>query len=103
MIRRILFALLAMINAVQVLAAVVLTVYAVWFADIEQLNVGPLVSYVAEFVLLFFVTLIANAVLWVALRQGPIGSLATKLALWSTLAAFVIFWLGSYFAYAGSR
>lgn len=96
-------ALIVLLNVPQTFASAALAVYAIWFADYEQRNVGPLVTHAAETILLIAATQIVNATLWVTLRKRPTHvRLLGRTALVSLLIVILLFWLGSHFAYAGS-
>jgi hypothetical protein len=82
------------------------TVYAIWFADFHQRNVGPVVAQAAETLLLIAVTQILNLMLWWGLRRHAQHARETLRFLSRTVLCclaldILLFWCGSHFIYAG--
>ncbi|MDP9902025.1 cytochrome c oxidase subunit 2A [Variovorax ginsengisoli] len=89
-------------NLPQILVSAATATYAIWFADYEQRNVGPVVSQAAETILVILVTQILNLVIWWVLRKRPTEvRLLGKIVVFSLVATILLFWLGSHFIYAG--
>jgi hypothetical protein len=96
--------LIMLLNLPQVFVSVATAIYAVWFADYEQRNVGPVVGQAAETILTIAATQVLNAVLWTVLRKHPSElRVLGKIAVASLTASALLFWLGSHFIYAGSK
>lgn len=96
-------ALILLLNSPQIVVSVATASYAIWFADYEQRNVGPVVSQAAETILVIAATQVLNGLLWWMLRKHPTEiRFLKKIAVASLLGVILLFWLGSRFIYAGA-
>lgn len=104
MMRRWVSHLIILWNLPQILVSAATATYAIWFANYEQRNVGPVVSQAAETILVILGTQVLNVVIWRVLRKHPTEvRFLGKTVVFSLVATILLFWLGSHFIYAGTR
>lgn len=96
--------LIVLSNLPQILVSAATASYAIWVADFEQRNVGPVVSQAAETILVILATQVLNLAFWLIVRKHPTEvRILGKTAVLSLAATILLFWLGSHFIYAGAR